>query len=180
MSHHCAGGVAARPLLRSGKTSAAILATAEGLDTDLLVVGACGMDRVATGLLGSTPENLVRGSRVPVLVVRNRPDTAYRTVLLGIDLSEAPMAAARYGMALAPEAEHIVVHVSTVPGEHLMRRHGASETDIAQPWGVSPDRVRPRVEQVAASLAPPLVRPPTASVAIPWFRRDVGYAARTS
>ena len=57
----------------------AILKQAEDQKSDLLVMGARGMDALAAALLGSTTAQVVRETRIPTLVVK--PKGAGRNLL---------------------------------------------------------------------------------------------------
>lgn len=120
---------------------------------DLLVVGAHG-EHWRAGSLGSTPENLLRVSEVPVLVVRAPVERTYRRVVLAVDRSPVAAEAARTANALTPHAEHLVVHCAAVVGETLLRMHGATDEDVAQLRRVSTDQVRRHIEGLAGELAP--------------------------
>lgn len=100
----------------------------------------------------------MRVSQAPVLVVKNQPEDRYWTVLLAVDTSPVAAEAAHTASALTPHADHVVVHVSIVLGEALMRLHGASDQQLAQLRQVSTDRVRDAIEKLAAELTPPAAR----------------------
>jgi hypothetical protein len=91
---------------------------------------------------GQHPDNLVRASRIPILVVKNPPEGAYRTALLAVDTTRVSAEAAHTACTLTPHANHIVVHVAVVVGETLMRLHGASEEHLAQLRRVSTEQIR--------------------------------------
>lgn len=144
----------AQTVIRHGTVVGEIDAEAIERAADLLVVGAHGAHWLAGPFLGSTAANLVRVSRAPVLVVKNAPQGAYRTVVLAVDTSPASATAAHTASALTPHADHIVVHVSVVVGETLLRMHGASEEHLTQLRQVSTDQVRGDIENLAAELTP--------------------------
>lgn len=58
--------------LRDGPPVDTVLALAEELNADLIIVGSRGTGDTAAGALGSTSMKLVERSRIPVLVVPNR------------------------------------------------------------------------------------------------------------
>jgi universal stress protein A len=62
-------------LIREGKPADEILAAADDLDVDLIVMGTHGRSRLAHLLLGSTAEAVVRQARCPVLAVPKKPAT---------------------------------------------------------------------------------------------------------
>jgi nucleotide-binding universal stress UspA family protein len=141
-------------VVRQGGVVDEILVEATARDADLLVVGAHGEHGLAGPLLGSTPENLLRVSRVPVLVVRAPVERAYRRVVVAADLSPAAAGAAHTACALTPHAEHLLVHCAAVPGETLLRLHGATEDDLARLRRVSAGQVRGHLERLADELTP--------------------------
>ena len=63
-------GVVARTQLLVGRTVDEIVAYADSLDTDLIVVGSRGRGAIRTALLGSTSLGVLREARRPVLVAR--------------------------------------------------------------------------------------------------------------
>ncbi|MGW0026676.1 universal stress protein [Rhodococcus sp. NPDC003383] len=140
-------------VVRAGDIVSVVGAVAGECDADLLVVGAHG-GRLPIALLGSTAERLVGTSATPVLVVRNPSDGPYRTVLLAVDTTPASTAAARVAAAWTPDADHILVHVSVVMGEQLMRMHGADDVGLAQLRHVSTEQARSHLDDFASTLIP--------------------------
>lgn len=149
-----AGSAPADIAVRRGTVAAEIVTEAVASDADLVVVGAHGGDWLADLFLGSTAENVVRQSIVPVLLVKQTPTAAYRSVVLAVDESAASVAAARFGGRLTPGAEHFAVHVCTVVGETLMRVYGASEAQIEQLRRVSTAEVHSEITRLAATFTP--------------------------
>jgi nucleotide-binding universal stress UspA family protein len=146
------GAAPVEAVVRQGGVVDEILVEAAERDADLLVVGAHGEHGLAGSLLGSTPENLLRVSEVPVLVVRAPVAHAYRRVVLAVDPSPLAAEAARTAYALTPHAEHLVVHLDAVIGETLLRLHGATDDDLAQLHRVSTEQVRGHIERLAREL----------------------------
>ena len=140
-------------VVRAGDIASVVGAVAGECDAELLVVGAHS-GRLPIALLGSTAERLVGTSAAPVLVVRNPSDGPYRTVLLAVDTSPVSASAARTAAAWTPGADHIVVHVSVVMGEQLMRMHGADDVGLAQLRRVSTEQARSHLDEFAATLIP--------------------------
>lgn len=64
-----ASGIEATALLPRGPTAETILAEAERLEADLVVMGSHGRGALYRALLGSVSEGVLRRTRVPVLVV---------------------------------------------------------------------------------------------------------------
>ncbi|WP_344628807.1 universal stress protein [Streptomyces glaucosporus] len=140
--------------LRSGRPGAALLDEAREADADLLVAGAHGAHLRPGAPIGGTPENLVRASRIPVLIVRRPAGAPYRRVLLAVDDSEVSLAAARAGTALTPSAEHLALRVSIVLGERLMLQQGVDDAGLEQLRRAVTEQDRPGVERLADALAP--------------------------
>ena len=65
-AHECAAG----NLVVEGRADQVILSKAEELGCDLIVVGAYGHSRIREMILGSTTQNLVTRSHLPILLVR--------------------------------------------------------------------------------------------------------------
>lgn len=63
-------GVAAEPLLTTGEPAVRILGVAEDQGADLIAMTTHGRRGLSRWLLGSVAENVLRGSKVPLLVVR--------------------------------------------------------------------------------------------------------------
>lgn len=78
----------------------AILDVADREGADLVVVGASRRGPVASTLLGTTPQRVLRASRVPVLVIRGPGHDAPRRILLTTDLSGLGHAVHQRGLQL--------------------------------------------------------------------------------
>jgi nucleotide-binding universal stress UspA family protein len=67
-------GVTAYTRLLQGEPADEIVAYADTIDADLIVVGSRGHGAIASALLGSVSRGVLREARRPVLVVRGAPD----------------------------------------------------------------------------------------------------------
>jgi len=67
-----AAGVEATPILLKGNAAEKILDFAEDQKVDMIVIGSTGKSGVERFMLGSVSEKVVRNSKIPVLVVRER------------------------------------------------------------------------------------------------------------
>lgn len=67
-----ASGVEVREVLLEGYPSSEIIDFAENNNIDLIVMGTLGATGLERFLMGSVAEKVVRGSKVPVLVVRSK------------------------------------------------------------------------------------------------------------
>jgi nucleotide-binding universal stress UspA family protein len=107
-----------------GMPPAEILAKAEALPADLVVMGTHGRTGFERLLLGSTTETVLRKARCPVLTVpRHVPDAVplqpvlFKRILCAIDFSDCSMQALNYAMSLAQEADSqlTIMHVIDLP-----------------------------------------------------------------
>jgi nucleotide-binding universal stress UspA family protein len=71
-----AGGTLAGAHLRMGKVALEIVALAEELGADLIVMGSRGLGGVRRALMGSVSDSVVRHAHCPVLVVRPEKEQA--------------------------------------------------------------------------------------------------------
>jgi nucleotide-binding universal stress UspA family protein len=98
-------------ILREGKPWSEILDVARERGADLICLGNSGHSALERLLLGSTAENVVRRSDVPVLIVRERPLTDIRRVLVPVDFDPGTKVAIRFALAKFPAAEISALHV---------------------------------------------------------------------
>lgn len=93
-----------------GKPADRILAVATGMAADLIVLGI--HDRAAAR---STITAVVRGTLLPVLMVKNEAARPYCTVVVGTDLSVRSRAAVRQAFHIAPGGTLHLVHAYRRP-----------------------------------------------------------------
>jgi nucleotide-binding universal stress UspA family protein len=110
--------------LAEGSTAREILAKAESMPADLLVIGTHGRSGFEHLILGSVAEKVLRKAECPVLTVpRSVPDVVpappvlFKRIVCAIDFSDCSMHALNYAMSLAQEADAAltVVHVIEPP-----------------------------------------------------------------
>jgi nucleotide-binding universal stress UspA family protein len=163
-----AAGVDAREVLESGGVVPRILANAQALDADLLVMGTHGVSGFERLVLGSVTEKVVRKARCPVFTVSPpgrglSPAAAVRfdRILCPLDFSEGSIGALEYAFSLAQEsrAEITLLHVAEeIPrrllselhfdvGDYRQRVLGAAEARLRELLPVdATDWCVPRVE----------------------------------
>ena len=88
--------------------------------SNLLVCGAKGQS-LARRLLGSTVQRMLSRMLCPLLVVKQAPRDAYRTLLVAVDFSPSSLRTIEQAKAVAPQAEIILLHVFEAPFEGSMR-----------------------------------------------------------
>jgi nucleotide-binding universal stress UspA family protein len=130
--------------ISQGSALDAITGLADELQSDLLVMGARGAHFVREFLLGSTTERVLRKTRRPVLAVKQRPQGAYRRVLVPVDFSAHALAAAQTAYRWLPDAEIILLHAFEVDIEGTLRFASIAEEKIHE------YRIRAREEALDA------------------------------
>jgi nucleotide-binding universal stress UspA family protein len=117
--------------ISEGSTAAEILAAADRLPADLLVMGTHGRSGFERLILGSVTERVLAKASCPVLTVpRGVPDVApvpavlFKRIVCAIDFSECSRHALTYAMSIAQEADaHLtVVHVLELPPDDVLAR----------------------------------------------------------
>ncbi|MBK9704523.1 MAG: universal stress protein [Betaproteobacteria bacterium] len=109
-------GVTARTYVVDGNPVATIAAEADALDADLVVLGARGESFLRHALLGSTAARLLRkSSSRPVLVVKQAPHEAFRSVVVAVDFSSVSLQAIRLARSWAPNADLVLLHAFELP-----------------------------------------------------------------
>jgi len=126
-------GVAARLRVAIGNPLTVIATEADALDADLLVLGARGESFLRHAMLGSTAARLLRKSgRRPLLVVKQPPHEAYRSVLVAVDFSPVSVQAIRLTKQLAPDADIFLLHAFELPYEGKLSFAGVDPGVIQQ------------------------------------------------
>jgi len=118
--------------LVEGSVLTTIVAQAQALEANLLVVGARGAGFMRHWLLGATAERLLRKTPYPILVVKQPPHQPYRRVLVPIDFSDGSAQVIRLARTLGPQAQLILLHACELPFEGKMRFAGIEEKTIQQ------------------------------------------------
>ncbi|MFN4180703.1 MAG: universal stress protein [Armatimonadota bacterium] len=106
-------GLTSTALVRPGQAAQTIVQTANEVGADLIVLGAHGHTSFREKLLGSTTEQVLQTSPVPVLFVRERCEPKFRHFLVPSDLSDAALPALDYAISLADltKAKITLLHV---------------------------------------------------------------------
>lgn len=104
-----------------GSTADAIAEVAERRKAELLVLAAPRRHPFLEWVLPSPAMQLMRRSRIPVLLVKQAPGRAYRKVVVATDFAAASIKAARTASLIAPGAHFIFLHAWRLPEERLMR-----------------------------------------------------------
>jgi nucleotide-binding universal stress UspA family protein len=118
--------------LAQGVALDAITDLADELQANLLIMGARGAHFVREFLLGSTTERVLRRTRRPVLAVKQRPQGAYRRVLVPVDFSAHALAAVQTAHRWLPNAEFVLLHAYELDIESTLRFASIAEEQIHQ------------------------------------------------
>ncbi|HNO64450.1 MAG TPA: universal stress protein, partial [Thauera aminoaromatica] len=121
---HKRHGVTPELHLAVGGVLGEIVAHAEAIDADLLVMGARGAGFMRELLIGSTTERVLRKSVRPMLVVKQIAHEPYRRVLVPVDFSARALEALEFARRVAPQAEFVLLHAFEVPFEGKLRYAG--------------------------------------------------------
>ena len=109
--------------LAQGSAAAEILAKADVMRADLLVMGTHGRSGFERLVLGSVTEKVLRKAACPVLSVPRQvagavaPQVLFKRILCAVDFSDCSMHALNYAMSLAQEADArlAIVHAVELP-----------------------------------------------------------------
>jgi nucleotide-binding universal stress UspA family protein len=128
--------------LMDGHAVDTVLAVADEVEADLIVVGRRGLGRAAGILLGSVSTAIVHGAKAPVLVVHNTPVQPIERVLVGVDGSYPSSRALSAAAKWAPQAALSAMHVAHIPT--------AVRTLVQQASSTPDEAVERIVEEVVA------------------------------
>lgn len=115
--------------VEAGAVHRQILARAEGMGADLVVIAASGASGLARRLFGSTAQSIVRTATTPVLVVRRPAERDYARVLVGTDFSEDARRALDTALALAPGAGLCLAHALDQPRLRIAAPLGSGDAE---------------------------------------------------
>jgi nucleotide-binding universal stress UspA family protein len=110
-------GVSVHPIVVRGAPVKEIAACATKVHAELIIMGRGGARAVREAFLGSTAERVIRRAKLPVLVVRLAPRSAYARPALAVDLDGAGHDVVRGLLRLLPPPRPVVVaiHAYEVP-----------------------------------------------------------------
>jgi len=122
------GGASGQCIVEIGEVNDAVLEMAAS--SDLLVLGARGMNPAKDLLLGATAERIARRVQRPLLVSKQDSRVNYDSVLVPVDFSDHSLHALRYARVLAPGAVLHVLHVYDPPFAGRLSSAGVSDDAI--------------------------------------------------
>lgn len=102
----------ARGFVQAGAPWRHVVGLAEAGEVDGICIGVSGHSRIDRILMGSTAENVIRHSPVPVLATRREPLGSVNRVLLPTEMDEGSREAIRYAVErFGPRVELTALHV---------------------------------------------------------------------
>lgn len=107
-------------LIAEGDPAEQILRTADAERCEMIVIGLGREGAFGRFGLGKTMDRLLRRSRLPVLVVRDRPRGPYRHILAATEFSASSRHAIELATRLFPEQMLTVFHAYSAPMSGLM------------------------------------------------------------
>jgi nucleotide-binding universal stress UspA family protein len=162
----------------AGPAARLVMARADELAADLIVIGATGEGAVARRLFGSTAQSIVRQLRRAVLVVRLEATDRYRQLLVASDFSDDADGAAHRARQLAPAAELAVFSALEQPRVSAGWFTGLDEATRAANLQRARETVAGRLRTLAAALGAPdarvVVRDGRASHELPAVLAECG------
>lgn len=148
-------GVSATLRVEPGMAASTVLAVAEELPADLVLIGAQGSGLARHLLLASTAHRLLRQTRRPVLVVRQPALAPYRRAMVPVDFSPASALCLEAVARVAPGASLLLLHVLEVPFEQQLRAAGVDDAQIEDYRRATRDDALARLRDLAARAGRP-------------------------
>lgn len=154
-THADSSGVNVETRITHGPVAATIAKVAEEVEAGLIVTGVARYDELGDFILGTTVDRLVRRSHVPVLVVKEKPRSDYRSLLIATDFSNGSATALELAVQFFPEAALNLAHAYHVPFEPVLGREAqapalqariAEELDDFLHFLHVPEDVRDRID----------------------------------
>jgi nucleotide-binding universal stress UspA family protein len=130
----------AEVVVADGNPAAVLIAQADELEADLLVVGSVGMSGARRFALGNVPNKVSHQSSRDLLIVKTDTgrgaDTPYRKILVGADASGTAMRAVEMASELSARlgVSPTVVTVFEGPSEHELEQMRAGTNEVIAAW----------------------------------------------
>lgn len=150
-------GFAVTTVIRSGQAAKTIVEVVKEANADLVVLGAHGRTSFREKLLGSTTEQVLTTSPVPVLFVRERKEPRFQHLLVPSDLSDDALPALDFTIRLAELTKakisllHIVAPFEGSPEAwDELKREIASELKVWSERSLAPEAmptIEPKVKR---------------------------------
>lgn len=107
-------------LVKEGSAPEVILEQAIQNDCGLIITGVARYNQLGDYFIGTAVDRIIREARVPILVVKQRPRSVYRTILAATDFSSCSRHALLAAANFFPKAAIHLVHAFHVPFEGFL------------------------------------------------------------
>lgn len=126
-------GIDADWILKVDDLHAGILAAADEISADLIIIGPH-RSRLRDVFVGTTAERVVRRTTRPLLVAIETPATHHGKALLALDFDDASKSAGREALAMGvfEHTEVVVMHAFDAPAEGMMKRSMVQSDEVAR------------------------------------------------
>lgn len=106
-------GVNVTPIVKHFKVFSEVSEVAEENDADLIVMGSHGASGITEIFVGSNTERVVRSSKTPVLVLKNKPtNLKFENVVFACDFSDEAVGAYKKAKSMFPNANLNILYVN--------------------------------------------------------------------
>ncbi|HEX7074909.1 MAG TPA: universal stress protein [Hyphomicrobiaceae bacterium] len=96
--------------IEAGSIYDIIIQTADAANADLIICGVHHRLMIGDEWLGSTIDRVLRFGNRPVLVVKSEPENSYKSIVVGVDFSEASAEALAFAYAAFPSAKFTLLN----------------------------------------------------------------------
>ena len=120
-------------VLVHGRDYETIIEQARKQNSNLIVIGTHRPSSIIQDMLGTTADRVLRYGAVPVLLVRRKAESAYKTILVAVDFSSASQNAMELVIRMFPRARIVALTAYGSPrrsilGDDRQAREAAAET----------------------------------------------------
>lgn len=146
-------GISTKLTILFGRPSVEIARYAKQSHADLIVVGAKRPGLGKKFFLGNTPDRLLHVTPVPLLIVRQQPESPYQNALVPVDFSQNSIYAAQVAVdIMLPASRKTFLHAYDIPNEGLMRYANVSSDLIGSYRAEAKQKAEDEMESLIASL----------------------------
>ena len=114
-----------------GRPHIATLGMAEKMEAEMIILGVHRKDAFKDLFRGTTAERIVRGSAVPVLLVKDRPDNPYQRIMVAVDFSVFSRRTVEFAVRFAPSGAFHLVHAYDIPFRGFLYGQGTRK-DVSE------------------------------------------------
>lgn len=108
-------------VISKGKPEQKILQYANKNNIDLLILGAHGQYSIRDTFVGTTAEYIIRQTKHPVLIVKNKSILTYKNVFVPVDFSSVSKKALLFALKVFPDSKIHIFHVGDYEYENILR-----------------------------------------------------------